>query len=363
MKSRLLSVVLVFTLLLATVPAVNAQGDDTYLTCYNLSAEDCTLLLEGMAASEAIQSFNMNFTMHLNLNGLGAMAAMMGAGADEAPGDIAIHVEGSGPFSLVETEALAPFMLDLAINAAMDAGTESQSGTINVRIVDDFVYFTDPETGAWQGIAMADAMKVGEEQMGLGGLLGGSGEMPSGELNPADLLGGDPNAMMQAAGLGEDAAALLQTPGFINHVRLPDQNGMNGFELTLDFAPLFASTDFQNLLNTAMSQAASAEDPSAAQAAMMVPMLLAGTTIKIVQTQWYNAADKFINSYGLNLAATLDLAALMGPSSSGSQTPQIPPIELLLDFVVTMDQINSAFEVVAPEGATILTAEDLSAGM
>lgn len=362
MKSRLLSVLLVFALLLAAVPAVNAQGDDTYLTCYNLSAEDCTLLLEGMAASEAIQSFNMNFTIQLNLNGLASMAAMMGASPDEAPSDIAVHIEGSGPFAMVQTQALAPFLLDLAINAAVDAGVDSQSGSINVRIVDDFVYFTDVESGAWMGVAMADAMKVAEEQMGLGSLLGGSGEMPSGELNPADLLGGDPNAMMEAAGLGEDAAALLQTPGFINHVRLPDQNGMNGFELTMDFAPLFASADFQNLLNTAMTQAASADDPSASQMAMMVPMLLAGTTIKIVQTQWYNAADKFINSFGLNLAASLDLAALMGPSASSSSA-QIPPIELLMDFVVTMDQINGTFEVVAPEGATILTAEDLQSGM
>lgn len=367
MKIRLVSsLLLVLVLLAGMVPAVNAQGGDNTLTCYNLSADDCNLLVSALANSENIQSFNMNFSLDFSLSGLSMLGAMAGTGASEGmPGDITLHIDGSGPFAMVMSDTFPPIILDLAMNAMLNSGADSESGSMEIRIVDGYVYFTNPETGAWAGTLIEDAMQYAEEEMGMTGLFPSGGEMPEGELNPQDLLGTDPNALMEATGLGADAANLLEVPGFINHVRLADQDNMHVFELTLDFAPLFASTEFQSLLNTALSQAQET-DPEAAQMAMMVPMLLGGLTANVVQTQKIGIEDNFVHGYALDLDASLDLAALMPPSSSSSgSTPQLPPIDLAFSFNVDLDQINQTFEVVAPEGATILTADDLknSSGM
>jgi hypothetical protein len=365
MKTRLVSSLLIVLVLLAgVVPAVNAQGGDNTLTCYNLSADDCNLLVGAIANSENIQSFNMNFSLDFSLSGLSMLGAMTGSGADSGmPGDITFHVEGSGPFAMVTSDTFPPIIMDLAMNAMLNSGSDSQSGNMEVRIVDGYVYFTDPTTGEWSGTLIEDAMQAAETDLGITGLLPSSGDMPQGQLNPQDLLGTDPNALMQAAGLsGTDAASLLEIPGFINHVRLDDQDNMHVFELTIDFAPLFASTEFQNIVNAAITQA-TASDPNAAQTAMMVPMLLGGLTGNVVETQKVGIDDNFIHGVGLNLNMTLDLAALMPPSSStSSNTPQLPPIDLVFSFNVDLDQINQTFEVAAPEGATILTAEDLKSG-
>jgi hypothetical protein len=367
MKTRFVSsLLLVLVLLVGMVPVANAQGGDNYLTCYNLSEADCNLLVGALANSENIQSANLNFSMDFSLSGLSMLGAMAGSSSSEGmPGDITLHVDGSGPFAMVTSDTFPPIVLDLAINAMLNDGTSTDSASMEMRIVDGYLYFSDPETGEWAGMLMEDAMKFAEDEMGMTGLFPSEGDMPEGELNPQDLLGSDPSALMDAAGLGEDAASLLEVPGFINHVRLDDQDNMYVFELTLDFAPLFASTEFQNLLNTALTQAQES-DPEAAQMAMMVPMLLGGLSANIVETQKVGIDDNFIHGVAMDLNATLDLAALMPPSSSDTgNTPELPPIDLTLSFNVDLDQINETFEVVAPEGATILTADDLmsSSGM
>jgi len=367
MKTRLLSsLLLVLVMLVGMVPAANAQGGGDSV-CFNLSADDCAILTGALANSENMDSFNMNFTADFSLAGLSSLGAMMGSGTGSdsgMPGDITFHIEGSGPYAMISSDTFPPIILDVALNAMMNSGSDSQSASMEVRIVDGYVYFTDPDTGDWSGILVQDAMTYAENEMGLSGLFGSGGDMPSGALNPQDLMNSDPAALMDAAGLGDNAAALLDVPGFINHVRLDDQDmmgqTMHVFELTLDFTPLFASTDFQTILNSAITQATEA-DPQAAQMAMVVPMLLSGLTGNVVETQMVGADDNFLHSTGLDLNATLDLGVLMPPSSSSSSdTPQIPPIDLGFSFNVTLDQINETFSVAAPEGATILTAEDLS---
>ena len=370
MKTRLFSVLLVLVLLASMVPAVAAQGGDNYLTCYNLSTDDCNLLVGAIANSENIQSANMDFTMDFSLTGLSVLGAMAGGSSSSGmPGDITFHIDGSGPYSMVTSDVFPPIVTDLAMNMAVNSGSDSQNLSTEIRIVDGYLYFTDPTTGDWTGMLIEDAMTAAESELGISGLMGSSSSgTPQGQLNPQDLLGTDPNALMQAAGLGGDASQLLEVPGFINHVRLDDQQAMGQtmhvFELTLDFAPLFASTEFQNVLNTALTDVQQS-DPQAAQMAMMVPMLLSGLTANIVQTEMVGADDNFIHGYKLDLNATLDLAALMPPSSSSSSTntPQLPPLNLTFSFNMNLDQINESVQVTAPEGATILTADQLSSGM
>jgi hypothetical protein len=71
-------------------------------------------------------------------------------------------------------------------------------------------------------------------------------------------------------------------------------------------------------------------------------------------------SDLLIHKLSVDINGSLDLATLMQAGGSQSQNaPQIPPITLALHFEVTLDQLNGTFDIAAPEGATILTDEQL----
>jgi hypothetical protein len=360
MKARLLSTLLVFALLLALVPGVQAQGDEV---CFNLSAEDCTLLQAALAANEGAESYNLDFSLDALLGGLSMFAAMAGVDASEAPGDITLNVTGGGPVAMT-ADAQPPIAFDMAISASFDDGTESDSFASSARLVDGMLYMQDPDNQEWAGGPLTEMLATLDPSLAgmVGGFIGGSaeGDLPSGALNPDDLMSGDMTSMLEDAGI-EDAAALMEIPGFINMTRLDDQEFdgqmMHVFQLTIDAAPLFASEAFQGMISETLT-AASEEDPEAAQMAMLVPMLITGVELTVVQTQMFSVDDMYLHNYNMNLDASLDLSALM-MASGGDSEMQIPPITLSADFEATFNQINETFEIVAPEGATILSAEDM----
>jgi hypothetical protein len=357
MKARLLTLVVVLALVLGVVPVISAQGDN-FLTCFNLSEADCATLMAAEENSANVKSFMMDFTVDIALGGLNAMGAMMG-GETSGAGDTTIHVTGSGPFTLAETNVFPPAAMQLDITYTVE-GSESASGTTSFVLVDGVAYALNPDTGAWEGALVTDLLESSGLTSLLGGLAGGDlSQLPAGALTPDQLLGGNAAAMLESSGLSEDTImSILQTPGFIDYQRLADAEllgqPMQVFSLSINSAPLFASSDFQTLLNQLLTSAAS-QDPSAAQAAMMVPMLLTGATITLNQTQYVGVSDTLIHGVSLDLNAALDLNALMPPSTAGTPTMQLPPITLTFHFEVTMDQINQTFEIVAPAGATMTT--------
>jgi hypothetical protein len=357
MKTRFVSFLLVFVLLLALVPVVGAQGG-TDLTCHQLSEADCAIVQTAMANSANMKSANIDFTMDFALGGLSTLGAMMGG--TSPMGDVTMNVTGSGPLE-EQLDAMPPAALSMDINASLNDGTTTQTGTVSLVVVDGVIY-VQQEGGQWEGATFEDVLKSLDPQTQgmLSGLLGGDiTQLPQGSLTPGDLSSGNATALLEQLGLGPDTLDIVNIPGFITQTRQPDEDGTYVFQTVIDSAPLFAAPEFQQLLNTLVSEA-STQDPSAAQVAMLIPMLLGGASINVQETQRIGADDTFLHGVELNLTASLDLSALMG--AAGGQTQgqmQIPPITLSLNFRVDLSDINGSFSIVAPEGAVMVDPADL----
>lgn len=370
MKKRSLTFAIVLMMVLGIIPTVSAQGGDNFLTCFNLSPADCEILMAAEANTEAnLRSFNLNISLDFSVTGLGTLSGAMPGGTSGASGDMSLHVEGGGPVVVDESGVVPPVATQLNL-----VGTLTESGTtdtrpLNIVIVDGVLYAQNP-LGEWRGVTFEDLLQGdAEAQAMLGGLLGGEGgELPSGAMTPGSLTGMDPEAMLESMGLGSDVIDLLRTPGFINAERLPDEERMGQtmyvFSLSADSGPLFASPAFQNLLNSALMEAAGS-DSDMGNMAMLLPMLLSGTTITFNQTQWIGADDQFIHATTMDFQLTLDMNALMGAAgaNSGGSSVQMPPIVIQFHLEIGLEQLNQPFEITAPAGAVIVTMDEFNTFM
>lgn len=374
MKFRIASLLLVLALILSLAPVASAQGG---APCYNLPQADCNVLLAAQANTEEnLNSFQMQFMAELVLDNLSTLSAMFGgtSGASSAgPNQFVFHVEGDGLFAAEPgaspAEAMNTFAMTMDMDASAVMGTDEQSGPLSFVIVDGVYYQIEPPmdlsamgiTGV-VGITLEQAMALAMEQGSMAGMSG----LPGGAMTPESMA--DPSAMLEQLGVSEELMQALQNmpaaeniPGFISLERQADEDvlgqAMSPFTLSVDFSTLFASQEFQAVLQQAFAGAAES-DPSAAQMGMMIPMLLSGVTLTADVTQWVGS-DQFIHKLGVDVNGALDLAALMPPSSQSQNAPQIPPITFTLHFEVTLDQLNGTFDIAAPAGATILTDEQL----
>ncbi len=336
MKSRIAAFLLILSLLLVGFSAVAAQ-DNT--DCLGLSADDCTIITAANANLESVTSFTQSFNFSLNVGGLAAMGGS----------DIAVSADGSGPFVFDPTAAdpTAGLGMALDINGSATSDGETDSGTFSLVIVDGVFYAQNPQSGQWEGMTLADL------QSQMGGMMGGE---PGAAMDPTAMMGDLPPEAMQAIGA---LASLdpMSIPGFLSQVRLTDEavNGVNSavFEFTIDLAPLLASEEFQTALNSAVEAAAEA-DPSAAQAAMMVPMLQQGLTGTVKFTRWIGIADQIPQRVSFAINGAFDLSAMMGGSSSGGQ--QMDPITLDMNLTVDLSAVNATAAPTAPEGAVMQEA-------
>jgi|GEM_PF-6892357 len=374
MKLRIVSLLLALALILSLVPIANAQGG---APCYNLPQADCDVLLAAQANTEEnLNSFQMQFMVDLTIGGLGTLGAMFGGASgagSTGPDQFVLHVEGEGPFAAnpeaSAADAMNAFAMALNMNASAVMGTDEQAGPLSFVIVDGVYYQIEPPIDLSEmgitgvvGITLQQVMTLAMEQAGVSGL-------PGGAMTPDNITGVSPDAMMEQFAANEGLMQALQNmpaaediPGFISLERLANEDvlgqAMSPFSLSVDLSTLFASQEFQAVLQQAVSGAAES-DPSAAQMGMMIPMLLSGVTLTADVTQWVGS-DQFIHKLSVDINGSLDLATLMQAGGSQSQNaPQIPPITLALHFEVTLDQLNGTFDIAAPEGATILTDEQL----
>lgn len=356
MKSRIVTLLLALVLVLMLVPAVSAQADPS---CLGLSADDCTILQTATANSENITSFNLSYKFNLGLSGLSMLA----------PGtsDIVLTSDGGGPFAMDEAMMTAenPFAglkLAMDMNGSLSDGTSEQSGSFSFVIVDGNFYMQDPTSGQWAGVNLMDLVTSGAlEQAGLPI----TPEMLMGGMAGANAGSTDPMEALSMLGLGDmDPNSLMNIPGFITNARLADESMMGQtmypFTTTIDMAPLFASPEFNQILNGILETAGSS-DPSMAQVGPMVAMLLQNSQLTISTGQWIGADDMFVHRFTLDINAVIDLSALMG-SGSGSNTAQLPPINFNMSLDVSLSDINAPVTVVAPEGAEIIPASTFMGG-
>lgn len=351
MKARLVGILLIFLLVLAMIPAASAQDADTL--CLQLSEADCAILQEATLNSENIASFNASFNFNLEIGNIGVLGAMMGS-AEDVPEAIIITANAdNSPFkfdmaAMDMTNPTAALQMAMTVNGSMSAGADVQSGTFSFAMVDGIFYLQDPESMEWIGMPL-DAVL---ESSGMGLDPSMFGAMGSD-------MGSDPTAALSMLGLeGTDPNALLEIPGFITQSRMGDEDMMGQtmyvFNTTVDIGVLFASAEFQSMMNDMTAAAMSDPESPMAQFAMMTP-LLQGLTGTVSTTQWIGADDMYIHQTAVDINGGLDLSMLMG----GGSDVEMPPITLDMHFDVSLADINNVADVVAPEGAKILTPEEV----
>lgn len=357
MKSRLLAILLVFVFVVGMISTVSAQTMDP---CTGLSSDDCAILQAADAKAAELTSFTQSFRFNLDVGGLSTLAAMFGAADEGAPAALSVNAEASNsPFVLSPnaedpTASIAMAMDVSGSVSGMGEGVDS-AGTFSFVIADGNFYFMNPETGAWEGFSLKEAIESGAaSQAGL-------------PVDPAALLEGDtsglgaatdPAAALAEAGLSpEDVEALMNVPGFMGQQRVADAEmhgqTMAAFESTVDIGALFASQEFQNILMKA-AQSAGSDDPNAAQAAqigMILPMLVQEASVKM--TRWIGLNDQLPHRFVLEVNATVDIGAMMGAAGGSGDVPPMDPITLKLMLDVELAQHNATVAPTAPEGAVV----------
>jgi hypothetical protein len=326
---------------LLLVSSVSAQG--TVDTCFGLAAEDCAVIGAAARNTENVTSFNLNYTFDLSITGLESLATMDAS----IPSAISASATGTGAFT-VNSALQSQFEMSLFTDGSVTVGEDTIGGPINFVIADDVVYFQNPETMVWEGQAFSE-ISSGLDQLGqLGGL----------PVDPTTMVPTDPTQLTEAAdptaifeqlaAIGLDPAALVTIPGFITYTRAADTTyggvSASPFSFTADLTTLFNSAQFAQTLST-LSAAVAQEDPEAAQGLALAPLLLSQTQLNVNVTQFVTV-DGFVNGLTLDMTGALNIGMLAGSATA-------PPIAFDISFGVELTDLNSAIDVVAPEGAVM----------
>jgi len=310
---KLRAFALLSVVLLALMASISqAQDIDP---CLGLAEADCALINEASANTLAsAQSFFQDWTIDFTVSGI----------PDSAP--LTFNATGSGPVVLDMASADLPIKFDQTMNVSFNDGTNSANGPVQARIVDGVFYFEFGQ--GWQGVNLVEAL----DDPAIAGQLG---------VNPEDLLGGQVPGMDTEA-LGSALPAILglvSTPGFLNYSR----NGAD-FTFVADLAALAQSPDFGTAL-TNLSGALGEQGQQIASIGMILPALLSEGKITVVQT--VDEAAKIVTGLQFLTNATVNAGMLTGDTAAA-------PIVVDLKFTVSLSRVNEAFDIVAPEGATLL---------
>lgn len=346
MFKRILAVVLVLMLALSIAPLAGAQDAG----CFNLSAEDCEIINGASMNTRTITSFNQDFSINFTVSGLEVLAML----APELPSALEFSVAGSGPLVVNPGNAENPIELglDMVVNA-FDGTNALENVELPFIITDGVVYTLG--NGEIIGIPVENADDA--ELPLVGGI-----DTDMTLNNIGDLLGDDFDGLLNPSGtdLGSFGDAL-------NYVRLADESMMGQtmypFQFLIDVDAVLNSPEILGVLNQAgglLGDGAEA-DPMTAMALQLIPTLLAGVESDVMVTQYVGADDNFIHRLTFDLNFAIDLGVLAGGAAGGAGSgAQIPPLAVDLTFDVSLSDINSSFDVVAPEGARILSEEEVN---
>ncbi len=372
MKTRLLTPLLVLALILVLVPVKYAEGAEAAPECFNLSADDCALLLTAVAKTNTnISSFHQKFRVELALRG------WLGQAGGDA-NDFTFSAEGEGLFSSDPAAALQnPFA---ATSMALDMETKSVNGKqifsvpLSIRYVDATSYWTDPLTGQWMGLSIEDAMTLGMLAMNM------VTQMSQAPMVMAPM--GQPHGGMGAVALPPSVVNLLSSGGdltslglglmslgmtvavpapamVVNYERLDDVDMMGQslapFRLEMDLAPLLSSDQFRDSLAQALMAAGeSTQDPNLLIVGQLVPEVLKNSSIKLSMTQWVGTEDQYVHKLAIDVETAVDLNAL--GLGAGAE-----PATASLHFEVTLDQINQGVNITPPKNAVPINPSIFSA--
>jgi hypothetical protein len=325
-KMMVLSLMLV-ALMAMFIPTTSAQGTG----CYNLPQADCDYINAAAANTATATSFTQKFSLNVEISGLEGLA-MLSPGL---PGSVSLQVAGEGPL-VVDSADEFPVNLNLPMSVTVD-GTPAEVG---FSVVDSVLYLT--YDGQSVGIPIIEFLN----QAGLGSMLG-DGAM-TGNMDSLGSLG-----------------SMFPVDNFIDYTRGADVdwNGMSvsPFVFTFDVSGLLQSPEMSSMLGMMgpMLGGGAEADPTTTMILAALPQMMAGIDMQFDVTQ-YAGADNFIHKLTVNFDGTVDLDAIIGAAmGGGGQSMGLGVVTIVIDFDVELTQINEALTVTAPEGAVMVTPEQL----
>jgi hypothetical protein len=309
---KLRAFALVSLLMLAMMASVSQAQD----ACLGLAEADCALINEATNNTLAsAQSFFQDWSIDFSVTGV------------PDSGDVTFKSTGSGPVVLDMANATFPLSFDQTLSVTFNDGMSGeQTAPVQARIANAVLYVEFGQ--GWQGIDLAAALN----DPAVAGQLG---------INPADLASGNIPGLDTEA-LGSALPALLQlsqVPGFLSYSR----SGAD-FTFVADLATLVQSPDFNTAL-TSLSTSLGEQGQLVAGIGMILPMLLSEGKITVVQT--VDEAAKIVTGLKFLVSASINAGMISGDSAAA-------PVVINLAFDVKLSRVNEAFDIVAPEGATML---------
>ncbi len=339
MKMRLMALFLVVVLALSLTSLVSAQQPG----CFDLSADDCAVIQAASANSNSITSFDMAFELDIVASNLGALQMLL----PDLPETVTFNVTGVGPFQFVPDSDM-PFEMYLDMTVDADAGSTMQvSSEFPFAVSNGFMYGPFAQDGSIVGIPL-DAEDL---TSAAGGATGGVVL-----VDPSSMTAGSIGDLMAGSeGMG---TALTDFEQYFTYTRGDDVDlaGMTAspFVFTLDLTSLLQSPEFASSLE--MTDSLAGDDPSIAQGLAMIPMLLEGVVSELSTTQY--VVGDMVQGLGTDVYFEMDLSSLMGAAPGSMQ-----PVVVEVDFEVVVTNLNTLFEINAPDGATELSPEEAKALM
>lgn len=344
---RIFLTTLILVLLLGLTASAGAQEDpaDPLMQliqgCFNLSEDDCAILQAAHANIHNMTSFGMQYSVQFASENSDIMSM-----SDTPSEPESLSVAGSGRV-LLNHEDMQHAVQTLLDVAATRGDEQTINETIHLIVLGQMFYLEvkdmpldDQLYSGWIGVHMDD---IPEEVME-------SFAEEMGEMMPfAD------------AGPGEDdlfdlvqALQMLEELGGIGYERLPDEELMGQtmypFRLNVSMGVLFRSEAMMDLLMPGGPQ----DDFSAMMAGFMM-LFFQVMDLDATVTQWVGADDGFIHRL------TVDVLFSIDPTRFDDAEEGMEPGFVSLQFEVTLSDINSAAEIVAPADALILTGEQAEA--
>lgn len=331
---------LIMVMAAASVVTTNAQG--ATLCPKGLTADDCSLL----TGSKAATSFVMDYTVTAKTAG--------------TTSDFDLEVKGSGPIDVSKVTAgtdpskmYAGLLFQTKMDASLAAGSQKQAGSIEIRIVDGFIYINGDQAtkGKWMKVDLA---KVTQSSMS------GLPVSPS-SLNTAV----DPALITALEGLAGDALSGKSADG-------PTVDGVATKQITvsLDLNALVKSlgTDkgaaaiAQIAAMVPGGASASGMDPKQIQQAVsqFQPMLEPTLKATTISFSWLiDPAAKQYRGFSAIIKTTVDpaLAAMMSGGAGGA-APKAISVDLELNVTlsklgapVTVDPVADAVDMTSAAGS------------
>jgi hypothetical protein len=315
MKTRFfLALVVVLSIVFGAVQAQELNP------CFSLSADDCTAIEEATANTAAFLAETSAFTVDVDFS----IAAADIPGDDGETTSFSYSQVGTIDFvknADAQTGINAYGYFDIAAND----GSEDMELAVEFWLVDDVVYYVDPNDDTLYSIDLVRLMEEGDFETTMS--------------DPEEALEDLPVDLEAFAPL----FSLITLPGLLDHVRDGDN-----FVFTIDLGALTDPSNAEAIADIVAS--VSETDPATGaqleQYMQLLPMMLEAGTINFTQSM--NSDLGIVDNYTLDGNFVIATGMMMGD-------PQMPATTVDLAFNMGFGNFDAAENPEAPEGAEDIT--------